>query len=99
MSGVHGGPGGGVGYRLTAQAAPDGAGLRPPEAPPAPPAPGERPPRRVLPARPGRRWLAGDLHAHTVHSDGVLTVDELPLPPPRRRLHFPPATAPTPPPP
>lgn len=37
----------------------------------------ERPPRRELPAEPGWRWLAGDLHAHTVHSDGSLTVDEL----------------------
>src|SRR6266851_1324400 len=33
--------------------------------------------RRDLPARAGRRWLAGDLHTHTVHSDGVLTVAEL----------------------
>lgn len=77
MIGLHRVPPDGVRYRLTAQAAPDGAGLRPPEAPPAPPVPRERPPRRVLPARPGHRWLAGDLHAHTVHSDGVLTVDEL----------------------
>ena len=36
-----------------------------------------RPPRRELPARPGHRWLAGDLHTHTVHSDGELTVPEL----------------------
>ncbi len=33
--------------------------------------------RRDLPAPAGMRWLAGDLHAHTVHSDGVLTVPEL----------------------
>jgi hypothetical protein len=32
---------------------------------------------RELPAPPGFRWLAGDLHAHTVHSDGALTVAEL----------------------
>jgi len=38
---------------------------------------GDRPPRRALPAEPGRRWLAGDLHSHTVHSDGELTIDEL----------------------
>lgn len=44
--------------------------------PPAPP-PTERPPGRELPAEAGRRWLAGDLHAHTVHSDGELTIDEL----------------------
>ena len=40
-------------------------------------APGERPGRRSLPAAPGRTWLAGDLHSHTVHSDGALTVPEL----------------------
>ncbi|MES9541817.1 CehA/McbA family metallohydrolase [Actinomadura sp. NPDC000600] len=43
---------------------------------PAPPRP-ERPPRRELPAPHGMRWLAGDLHSHTVHSDGTLTVPEL----------------------
>lgn len=37
----------------------------------------ERPPRREVPAADGRRWLAGDLHAHSVHSDGDLSVDEL----------------------
>ncbi len=37
----------------------------------------DRPPRRELPAAAGIRWLAGDLHSHTVHSDGVLTVPEL----------------------
>ena len=41
-----------------------------------PPLP-ERPPRRNLPAEPGWRWLAGDLHAHTVHSDGDRTIEEL----------------------
>jgi PHP domain len=45
-------------------------------APPAPPAP-PRPPRRDLPAPPGLTWLACDLHTHTVHSDGSLTVPEL----------------------
>lgn len=44
--------------------------------PPVPPTP-QRPPRRELPAPAGTRWLAGDLHAHTVHSDGTLTIDEL----------------------
>jgi hypothetical protein len=33
--------------------------------------------RRRLPAATGMRWMAGDLHAHTVHSDGALTVAEL----------------------
>jgi PHP domain len=36
-----------------------------------------RPPRRDLPAPSGLQWLAGDLHSHTVHSDGALTVAEL----------------------
>lgn len=37
----------------------------------------ERPPKRPLPSERGLVWLAGDLHAHTVHSDGRLSVDEL----------------------
>lgn len=41
-----------------------------------PPRP-DRPPRRNLPEVGGRRWLAGDFHSHTVHSDGVSTVAEL----------------------
>ena len=45
-------------------------------APAAPPVP-QRPPRRNLPASDGQQWRAGDLHTHTVHSDGALTVDEL----------------------
>jgi predicted metal-dependent phosphoesterase TrpH len=48
----------------------------PPPPPAAPPRP-DRPPRRALPEVDGLRWLAGDLHAHTVHSDGVSTVAEL----------------------
>ena len=43
---------------------------------PAPPHP-QRRPRRALPALGGSHWLAGDLHTHTVHSDGVSTVPEL----------------------
>jgi hypothetical protein len=74
---VHRVPPEGVRYRLTAEATQRTAGLRPPPAPPAPPAPRDRPPRRALPARAGHRWLAGDLHTHTMHSDGVLTVAEL----------------------
>lgn len=52
------------------------AASEPPPASPPPPAP-ERPPRRQLPARPGHRWLAADLHSHSVHSDGALTLDQL----------------------
>src|SRR5690606_7412573 len=36
-----------------------------------------RPPRRRLPADARHSWLACDLHAHTVHSDGVLGRAEL----------------------
>jgi hypothetical protein len=42
-----------------------------------PPVPAQRPARRSLPAAAGLTWLAGDLHAHTVHSDGVMSVAEL----------------------
>lgn len=44
---------------------------------PAPPPLPERPPGRDLPAPAGHRWLAGDLHAHTVHSDGLATISQL----------------------
>jgi hypothetical protein len=38
----------------------------------------EAPPRaRRLPDVDGMRWLAGDFHSHTVHSDGVLSVGGL----------------------
>src|SRR6266511_584757 len=50
-----------------------------PAPPEPPPAPAARPRRRDLPAEPGLEWLAGDLHSHSVHSDGSLTVDELAL--------------------
>ncbi|WP_406045241.1 CehA/McbA family metallohydrolase [Micromonospora sp. NBC_00898] len=51
----------------------------PPAAEPAPVAPPrpQRPARPAVPEVDGQRWLAGDLHAHTVHSDGVQTIDEL----------------------
>jgi len=86
MIGVHRVPPDGVAYRLTAQTATAAAALDPP--PLAPPVPRDRPPRRALPARPGRRWLAGDLHTHTVHSDGGLTVSELAALAARRGLDF-----------
>jgi hypothetical protein len=77
MIGVHRVVPEGARYRLTAEAATRAACPRPAPDPAAPPVPRERPPRRDLPAAEGRRWLAGDLHAHTVHSDGALTVEEL----------------------
>ena len=73
--GPHQVPPGGLPYELTAEAiASPGRLLEPP--PDVPPAP-DRPPRRNLPSSGGRQWRAGDLHTHTVHSDGALTVGEL----------------------
>jgi hypothetical protein len=83
-------PAEGVPFEVTAElasgaiAAPDGslgdalpnflAGHR---AGPVPLVPIDRPARRSLPGDAGLTWLAGDLHAHTVHSDGALNVAEL----------------------
>lgn len=69
--GLHRVPARGVDYTVTVTG---GGTVEPP--PPGPPVP-PRPPRRVLPAAPGLRWVAADLHAHTLHSDGALTIDEL----------------------
>jgi len=57
-------------------------------APDAPPVPGARPARRSLPAETGLTWLAGDLHAHTFHSDGVMSVAELAAHAVQRGLDF-----------
>jgi hypothetical protein len=69
--GLHRVPASEVDYTVTVRA---GGAVEP--APPAPPVPAG-PPRRELPAAPGERWVAVDLHAHTVHSDGELTIAEL----------------------
>jgi hypothetical protein len=53
-----------------------------------PPVPDSRPARRSLPAAPGLTWLAGDLHAHTFHSDGVMSVPELAMFAVERGLDF-----------
>ena len=74
--GLHRVPAGGLEYELVVDTTVGGAPPAAPSLPAAPPVPA-RPPRRELPAEPGLRWLAGDLHSHTVHSDGALTVDEL----------------------
>jgi hypothetical protein len=71
--GLHRIPADGVDYTVTITT--DGPEL--PEEPPQPPPVPVRPPVRDLPAAPGLRWVATDLHAHTVHSDGRLTVNEL----------------------
>ena len=72
-------PAEGVGYEVTAEAVgfAEAAGLAESFGATAVPVPSERPGRRELPADLGRTWLAGDLHAHTVHSDGAMTVPEL----------------------
>ena len=72
--GLHRIPPDGVPYEVTASTSD--------VAPPAPeetafPDVPERPAPRDLPAPAGMRWMAGDLHSHTVHSDGTLTVPEL----------------------
>jgi PHP domain len=77
MIGLHRVPPGGADYRLTVQVSGTPGELAAPPPPEPPPPLADRPPRRELPAGPGRRWLAGDLHTHTVHSDGVMTVPEL----------------------
>jgi hypothetical protein len=68
---------GGTSYRLTAEVtgAPGRLTAEPGDEPV--PTAAERPARRDLPADEGLRWLAGDLHSHTVHSDGAMTVPEL----------------------
>ncbi|GAB3466119.1 CehA/McbA family metallohydrolase [Actinophytocola sediminis] len=73
--GLHRVPARGVDYTVTVRA---GGTVEPPHPtpPPAPPVP-DRPPPRALPALPDLRWVAADLHAHTVHSDGELTIAEL----------------------
>jgi hypothetical protein len=75
MLGLHKVPPDGVRYQVTAEPSAGSADADPRQA--APPVATDRPARRRLPATPGRRWLAGDLHAHTVHSDGAMTVPEL----------------------
>ncbi|WP_067826009.1 CehA/McbA family metallohydrolase [Actinomadura kijaniata] len=82
--GLHRIPPDGVPYAVTVELS--GTAPAPPEDPPLPPP--ERPPRRDLPAPSGTRWLAGDLHSHTVHSDGKMTVPELAALAVRRGLDY-----------
>ncbi|WP_246064231.1 CehA/McbA family metallohydrolase [Nonomuraea longispora] len=49
----------------------------PPEPEVAEPPHGARPARRGIPDAGGLRWFAGDFHAHTLHSDGSLSIPEL----------------------
>ena len=70
--GLHRVPPQGVGYELTIV-----TGAVQPAAEAAPSPPPHRRSRRSLPAPAGLRWLAGDFHGHTVHSDGACTVENL----------------------
>lgn len=73
--GLHRVPPGGLDYDVTVEVSAVAEPVVPPP-PPVPPRP-ERPPRRALPSRDGLSWRAGDFHAHTLHSDGALSVPEL----------------------
>jgi hypothetical protein len=78
LLGLHRVPPDGLPWTVTAEASrsmPAADSVSMAVAAPAPAHRSARPDR--LPAPPGLRWLAGDLHAHTVHSDGELTVAEL----------------------
>jgi len=77
MIGLHRLPLEGADYRVTIEVSTKPGELAPDDPPESMPPLDDRPPRRPLPALPGHRWLAGDLHTHTVHSDGVMTVPEL----------------------
>jgi len=75
--GLHQIPPAGAPYRVVTEVAGRAGRLEPgARDEPVPPA-ADRPAPRALPGADGMRWLAGDLHAHTVHSDGVMTVPEL----------------------
>ena len=75
--GLHRIPPGGLDYEVVTQVyAGSAAGVQPQPGRADPPRP-RRPPRRELPTVDGLVWRPGDFHAHTVHSDGVLTVTEL----------------------
>lgn len=75
--GLHRVPPEGAEYTVTAETATSPGLLAPSTAPEMMPPLTERPGQRLLPAPDGRQWLAGDLHTHTVHSDGAMTVSEL----------------------
>jgi hypothetical protein len=77
MIGLHRLPAVGAEYCVTAQVSSTPGELTPGPPPEMLPPLSQRPPGRDLPASDGLRWLAGDLHTHTVHSDGGMTVPEL----------------------
>jgi hypothetical protein len=77
IMGLHRLPAIGAEYCVTAEVSSTPGELTPDPTPETLPPLADRPASRTLPASEGRRWLAGDLHTHTVHSDGGMTVPEL----------------------
>jgi PHP domain len=77
LVGLHRVPPPGVDYRLTVRAATPSEVAAERDAQPAVPPVPERPPRREFPGADGMRWLAADFHAHTLHSDGTLSIEQL----------------------
>lgn len=74
--GLHHVPDGGVPVELTINTPAIGrVDPEPPAPPPTDTVPASR--RRNLPAAPGMTWFAGDCHAHTLHSDGSLSIRQL----------------------
>lgn len=77
LVGLHRVPRHGVGFRVTVSTVGVAEVAAERAAQPAPPPVPERPPGRRLPTVDGMAWLAADFHAHTLHSDGALSIDEL----------------------
>ncbi len=75
--GLHRVPAPGVDYRVRAIAVGRAEVARERDSQPTSPPVPVRPPARQLPAVDGMRWRAGDFHAHTLHSDGALSIEEL----------------------
>lgn len=74
--GLHHVPDGGVPVELTINTPATGrVDPEPPAPPPSDTVPASR--RRNLPAAAGMTWFAGDCHAHTLHSDGSLSIRQL----------------------
>lgn len=77
LLGLHRVPERGVEFRLhVTQVSADTVAAERDSLPAAPPVPA-RPPRRELPGVDGMSWLAADFHAHTLHSDGALSTEQL----------------------
>jgi hypothetical protein len=74
------------GARLAVSVGPGPGG--PPAAEPWPAAPSDVPTLARPPALPGHRWVAGDFHCHSEHSDGSLSLPRLAALARRRGLDF-----------